>query len=213
MDYAQQQRNPAKHLVGITFVVVFHILLVYGLMNGLARKVVEVVKGPLETRLIEEVKKAPPPDTPPPPPPKLAPPPPPYIPPPEINVAVASQSAPGAITAIARTPPPAPVAPAPAAPPRPAVRTPPIIDAKHSCAEPQYPSASRRLEEEGTVVLRFLIDVDGRVVKSEVESSSGHARLDDAARQALGRCQFKPGTVDGKPEQSWASLKYTWKLQ
>ena len=217
LDYAQQQRNPAKHLAGIAFVVIFHVALVYGLMNGLARKVVEVVKGPLETRLIEEIKKAPPPDKPPPPPPKLAPPPPPFIPPPEVNVAAVQQANPGAITAIARTlPPPAPEpAPAPvvAAPPRPAVRVPPVIDAKRSCAEPEYPSASRRLEEEGTVVLRFLIDVDGRVVKSEIESSSGYARLDEAARNALGRCQFKPGTVDGKPEQSWASLKYTWKLQ
>jgi protein TonB len=194
LDYAQQQRNPAKHLAGIAFVVIFHVALIYGLMNGLARKVVEVVKGPLETRLIEEVKKAPP----------------------EVNVAVVQQGNPGAITAIARTPPPAPEpAPAPvvAAPPKPAVRLPPVIDAKRSCAEPEYPSASRRLEEEGTVVLRFLIDVDGRVVKSEIESSSSYARLDEAARNALGRCQFKPGTVDGKPEQSWASLKYTWKLQ
>lgn len=211
MDYAQQQRNPAKHLAGIAFVVVFHVLLVYGLMNGLARKVVEVVKGPLETRLIEDIKKAPPPDTPPPPPPKLAPPPPPYIPPPEINVAVAVTQNTGAITAIARTPPPV-AAPVVAAP-RAAVRTQPVVDAKRSCAEPEYPSASRRLEEEGTVLLRFLIDVDGKAVKSEIESSSGYARLDEAARQALGRCQFKPGTVDGKPEQSWASLKYTWKLQ
>jgi len=54
LDYAQQQRNPAKHLAGIAFVVIFHVALIYGLMNGLARKVVEVVKGPLETRLIEE---------------------------------------------------------------------------------------------------------------------------------------------------------------
>ena len=192
LDYAQQQRNPAKHLAGIAFVIIFHVALVYGLMNGLARKVVEVVKGPLETRLIEEIKKAQP-DKPPPPPPKLAPPPPPFIPPPEVNVAAVQQANPGAITAIARTlPPPAPE-PAPPvvqAAPRPAVRVPPVIDAKRSCAEP-----------------------DGRVVKSKVESSSGYARLDEAARNALGRCQFKPGTVDGKPEQSWASLKYTWKLQ
>jgi protein TonB len=216
MDYAQSQRNPAKHVAGIVFVVVFHVVLIYGLMNGLARKVVEVIKGPLETRLIEEAKKAPPPETPPPPPPKLAPPPPPFIPPPEINVAVQQQSA-GAITAIARTPPPAPVAAPVAAPPpapkAPPVRTQPVIDAKRSCAEPEYPSASRRLEEEGTVLLRFLIDVDGKVVQSEVQSTSGYPRLDEAARQALSRCQFKPGTLDGKPEQSWASMKYTWKLQ
>lgn len=43
------------------------------------------------------------------------------------------------------------------------------------------------------MVLRFLIDTDGRVVKSEVESSSGYARLDEAARNALGRCQFEAG--------------------
>lgn len=127
LDYAQQQRNPAKHLAGIAFVIIFHVALVYGLMNGLARKVVEVVKGPLETRLIEEIKKAQP-DKPPPPPPKLAPPPPPFIPPPEVNVAAVQQANPGAITAIARTlPPPAPE-PAPPvvqAAPRPAVRVPP----------------------------------------------------------------------------------------
>ena len=46
MDYAQQQRNPAKHMVGISFVIVFHVILVWALVNGLARKVVEVVKGP-----------------------------------------------------------------------------------------------------------------------------------------------------------------------
>src|SRR5579885_645008 len=86
MDYAAQQRNPGKHVAGIGFVLLLHILLVYGLVNGLARKVVDVVKGPLETKIIKEVKP-PPPDAPPPPPPKLAPPPPPFIPPPEVNIA------------------------------------------------------------------------------------------------------------------------------
>ena len=43
MDYAQQQRNPAKHVVGIAVVILLHIALVYALVNGLARKVVEVI--------------------------------------------------------------------------------------------------------------------------------------------------------------------------
>ena len=210
MDYAQSQRNPAKHVAGILFVITFHVLLIYGLMNGLARKAVEVIKGPLETRLIEEAKKALPPETPP-PPPKLAPPPPPFIPPPEVNIALLPQQSTGAITAIARTPTPTPAA-APVAKASP-VRTQPVIDAKRSCPEPEYPSASRRLEEEGTVTLRFLINIDGKVVQSEIQSTSGYQRLDEAARQALSRCQFKAGTVDGRPEQSWASLKYVWKLQ
>ena len=62
-------------------------------------------------------------------------------------------------------------------------------------------------------MLRFLIDTDGHVVDSKVQSSSGHEELDTAALEALSRCQFKPGTVDGKPQQSWANLRYVWKLQ
>jgi protein TonB len=55
--------------------------------------------------------------------------------------------------------------------------------------------------------------VDGKVLQAEIEKSSGFKRLDEAARTGLSRCQFKPATVDGKPEQGWASLKYTWRLE
>ena len=65
MDYAQYQRNPARHLPQITLVVALHILLGYALVTGLARKVVDVIKQPIETKIIEEMKK-PPPDAPPP---------------------------------------------------------------------------------------------------------------------------------------------------
>lgn len=207
MDFARQQRNPTKHLGGIAFVVVFHVALVYGLVNGLAHKIVEVIKKPYETKLIEEAKELPP-DKPPPPPPKLAPPPPPFVPPVEVNIAV---QAPVSNTITQVTNKVAPPPPAPVAKSAPVV-IPAVIDANRNCAKPEYPSASRRLEETGTVVVRFLIDVDGRVVDSKVESTSGYDRLDEAARNALGRCQFKPGSVDGKPEKTWASIKYIWKL-
>jgi protein TonB len=85
------------------------------------------------------------------------------------------------------------------------------VEAK-SCEPPSYPSASRRLNETGTVQLNFLIDAEGRVVESRVDTSSGAERLDEAARRALALCKFKPGTVDGKPEQSWHKMKYVWKL-
>jgi protein TonB len=218
MEFAEQQRNPTKHLVGIGFVILFHVFLVYALVTGLARKVVDVIKVPIETKIIQEVKPPPPPERPPPPPPKMAAPPPPFIPPPEIQIAQPPPQQP--VIASVQTAPPPPNAPPPVAgppaeaPPAAAqpVRVAAVIDAARSCTKPEYPAASRRLEETGTVTLRFLIDVDGKVVKSEVESSSGHPRLDDAARDALSRCQFKPGSVDGKPEQSWAKLKYAWKL-
>lgn len=69
------------------------------------------------------------------------------------------------------------------------------------------------MEEEGTVSLKFLIGVDGKVMQADIEKSSGFVRLDEAARNALSKCQFRPGTVDGKPEQSWANIKYTWRLE
>ncbi len=82
----------------------------------------------------------------------------------------------------------------------------------HFCNKPEYPPASRQFEETGAVVLNFLIDVDGRVIQSRIESSSGYERLDEAARRALSLCRFKPGTVDGRPQKSWHKLRYVWKL-
>jgi protein TonB len=67
MDFARQQRDPTRHVIGITFVVLMHALLVWALIAGLGRKVVEVIKKPLTATIIEEIKAPPPP---PPPPPK-----------------------------------------------------------------------------------------------------------------------------------------------
>jgi protein TonB len=82
-----------------------------------------------------------------------------------------------------------------------------------SCPRPAYPEISKRLEEEGTVVLRFLVAPDGKVLQADVEKSSGFKRLDDAARQGLANCTFEPATVDGKPVRSWATVPYTWRLE
>ena len=81
-----------------------------------------------------------------------------------------------------------------------------------SCEKPEYPSASKRLEEEGTVQLKFLVGEDGKVIESAIEKSSGFRRLDEAARQSLSKCTFKPGIKDGVAVESWASMKYTWRL-
>jgi len=209
MDFSQKQRDPRKRFIGLVVVIAIHIAAVWALVTGLARNIVEIVRAPLETRLIQEFKKTPPDSI---PPPRLAPLPPPFIPVPEVNIA----TLPTVVPTISVTPTPAAVpVPTPVTQhvAQQKVRTAAVVDAKRSCEEPQYPSASRRLEESGTVLLRFLIDIDGRVIDSKVDTSSGHERLDKAAKDALTRCTFKPGTVDGKPEQSWANIKYTWRLQ
>ncbi len=217
IDYASRQRTPRKHVIGIAVVVVLHGLLFWAINSGLARKFVKVIKGPVEAVLLEETKPDIPPPPPPPPPPKNLPPPPPaYVPP--VEVAVSAPTPVNAIAAVSNTPQPVappsplPVQTAPPAPPAPPVVTAAVISAS-SCEKPDYPSASKRLEEEGTVQLKFLVGVDGKVLESAIEKSSGFRRLDEAARAGLAKCQFKPGTVDGKPQQSWASMKYTWRLE
>jgi protein TonB len=216
MSYAEPH-DSGKRLTGLVIVVVFHVILGYALVEGLARRIIEVVRQPLETKIVEEVKP-PPPDKPPPPPPKLAIPPPPYIPPPEVNVQ-ASVTAPTitAVTAVKPLepvpPPAAPVAPpAPVEKPRPPVKVAAVVDAR-ACEKPPYPAAALRANETGVVQLNFLIDVDGSVLESNVARSSGSRRLDEAARQGLSLCKFKPGTTDGKPEKSWARIEYQWKIE
>ena len=87
-----------------------------------------------------------------------------------------------------------------------------VISASN-CERPAYPSASKRLTEEGTVQLKFLVGVDGKVIESAIEQSSGFRRLDEAAREGLSKCTFKPSIKDGIALQSWASMKFTWKLE
>jgi protein TonB len=210
MSYAQP-RSSTRRLTGVVITVALHIVLVYALIHGLARKIVEIVAPPLETKIIEEIKP-PQPEKPPPPPPKLAAPPPPFIPPPEINIQQPPPQAP-TITATPTPPPPAPVAiaPTPPAPVAPS-RTPPVVLAA-SCEKPEYPSASRRANETGTVQLSFLIDVNGKVIESKVDGSSGFRRLDEAARAGLELCKFRPATVNGQPTRAWARIEYVWRLE
>lgn len=217
MSYIEPH-DTGRRYTGIGIVIVLHIVWAYAFLTGLARKIVEVVQAPLETRIIEEVKPPPPDKPPPPPPPKLAAPPPPFIPPPEIKIEIPVPPQ-NTITAVSTVKPvveapvprivppvPAPVAPAPPA------RTAPVVDSRN-CEKPDYPSASLRAQESGLVVLQFLIGTDGTAIESKIERSSGYRRLDEAARRALALCKFKPGTENGIPVQSWARIEYNWKLE
>ncbi|MBI5255028.1 MAG: energy transducer TonB [Burkholderiales bacterium] len=61
----------------------------------------------------------------------------------------------------------------------------------------EVPMASRRLGESGTVLLRVLIDVNGLPRQVTLHKSSGHARLDEQALQAMRGARFKPYTENG----------------
>ena len=179
MNYAEQQRNPGRHAVGITVVVLLHVLIVYALVTGLARTVVEVVKGPIDVKVIEEiVKKPPPPPEVLPPPPKVAAPPPPFIPPPEVNIAPPPTPAP-AITAVTQEAPPAPHAPAiqkvPDTPaPAPAVRSARVVCPNYLqvMSSISYPREALKDGVEGEVVIEFTVTASGQVKDTVIKSSS-----------------------------------------
>jgi len=78
---------------------------------------------------------------------------------------------------------------------------------------PKYPPESRRRGEEGMVVLRVLIDEAGRADRVEIEQSSGHYRLDEAARVAVERALFRPYVENGIARAVLATIpiEFTWK--
>lgn len=64
-------------------------------------------------------------------------------------------------------------------------------------AKPVYPFVARRRGIEGRVVLRVRVHPDGTAGRIEVARSSGHRRLDDAARDAVMRWRFIPAARQG----------------
>lgn len=196
MNFGQRQRDPTKHFVGIAAVILFHGFVIYALMTGLAKKVIEVVRAPIETKVIEEVKKPPPPpEVVLPPPPKLEAPPPPFIPPPEVQIATPPPPQP-TITAVTPTPPPAPVAIAPtppvaAAPAPPAPAAPAPISAGVVCPSYQervkeagYPrDANRAGLTRGDALIEFTVGPGGEVKSTKVISASHPIFGRYAARQ------------------------------
>lgn len=179
MDYSQPQQG-SRRLLGFGIVVLLHVVIAWALAAGLARKVVEVVKGPIEVKVIEEVvKKPPPPPEVLPPPPKMAAPPPPFIPPPEINIAPPPVPAP-TITAVTPEAPPAPQAPViakpveTAPPPQPAIRSAAVAcpNWREVTSSIAYPREAALEGIEGSVVIEFTVTADGRIRDAVIRSSS-----------------------------------------
>ena len=69
--------------------------------------------------------------------------------------------------------------------------------------KPAYPSMSRRMGEQGKVVLRVLIDAQGVPQQVELKQSSGYERLDQQALETVQRWRFVPGKRNGVPEAMW----------
>ncbi len=79
---------------------------------------------------------------------------------------------------------------------------------------PAYPAAALRAGQQGTVVLKVLVDVDGSPLRVDIERSSGHRSLDLAARiQVLRQWKFQPATDGGRAVQAVGLVPVDFSLQ
>ena len=67
---------------------------------------------------------------------------------------------------------------------------------------PLYPPAAQRARESGTVLLRVVVDTQGRPAEVTVARSSGYRRLDEAAMRAVREARFRPYIEDGQPREA-----------
>jgi len=204
---AKRPSLPTIGLIALAHVAALYALTTFDVIS---------LKKKTEPTVIEMVIDAPPPAeiVPPTAPPPRDTPPPPDQPTPLI-VSTAQTAAPLPI-AVA-PPPPVPVAPVQVAPPGPpappAPIIPPDVDASTmSNPAPVYPMESRRRHEQGTVRLRVVITVEGRVKEISVARSSGFDRLDKAALDAVRRWKFRPGTQAGIPVEAVGTLAIPFSL-
>ena len=222
----------------VTSVVLFHVAALWALHAGLLQRVVEVVvpvmaisqaepPPPPPPKPPEPVKPPEPPKTPPPPKPLqpvLTPPPTPQPPtpatpePPAVLAAPTAAPTAPAVPAAPPAPPPPPAPPAPAPAP-PAPPPPAKVELPSSKADylhnppPDYPRMSKRLGEQGKVVVKVLIGEDGRAQKVELLTTSGFERLDKSAMEAAMRWRYVPGKRGGVAEAMWYQVPIQFTLE
>jgi protein TonB len=194
-------------------IILLHLGFYWALTSGLAQAGLEIVQD------IVAVDLPPPPPKPedvkePPPPPPIDRPPP-TVPPPLIDLGPDTGPS-SAISNVVMSNTPTAARPIAAPPPRPVDVTPPRLDLRRlgDRARPNYPSASRRLGEEGVVMLLVRVGTDGRVSDCQVDQSSGFPRLDEAAKEHVAKYyRFSPATSGGQPIEGTVRIPIRFKLE
>ena len=96
--------------------------------------------------------------------------------------------------------------------------TPALTQARYDAAylnnpHPAYPMVSRRMREEGQVMLRVLVSAEGLPSRIELRTSSGSSRLDRAAQDAVARWRFVPARRGSAAVEAWVLVPIVFKLQ
>jgi protein TonB len=212
-------------------VVLFHVAALWALQSGLLSRAVEIV---VPVQILSELVTPPAPKVEPPPAPPAPKPPEPLskpparkvervVPPAPRPVAIPeTRPAPDAPTGVVAPQRPAPPIAAPVAPePAPSGQAPaqakvelPSSDASYlRNPAPVYPPLSKRLGEQGKVVVRVLIGADGTPQKAELKRSSGYDRLDQSAVEYVMNCRYVPGKVGGVPQSMWYEAPVSFVLE
>ena len=200
----QTSVKPKRSRSVVIVVVGIHIFFIWALALGLAGTAVEQFQN-IDAALIEDAVQD---DAPPPPPPDFVPPPP-VIAPPEITIDLTT--APVVETTITQVVTEVPVEAPPPPPPPP---TPARPTTSHAVTERDYPPISIRLQEQGTVQIRYLVTVSGEVGDVEILESSGSDRLDQAAiNMVQRRWKFEPATLNGVPVAVWQQAVVIFRLR
>jgi protein TonB len=112
-------------------------------------------------------------------------------------------------------PAPAVAAPAPAGPPAPpAPITAPSFNAAYlNNPAPQYPALSRRMGEEGKVLLRVLVNERGLPDQVQLRATSGHPRLDEAALTTVRQWKFVPARRGETTVSAWVIVPIAFSLR
>lgn len=109
--------------------------------------------------------------------------------------------------------------PAPPAPPAPAASatestSPARFDADYlNNPPPPYPPLSKRMGEDGRIVLRVLVTPQGTAESLEIKTSSGSSRLDGAAVNTVRNWRFIPARRGDTAIQSWVLVPIVFKLE
>lgn len=90
----------------------------------------------------------------------------------------------------------------------------PLSDAAYlQNPRPPYPFMSKRLGEQGRVVVRVLIGLDGTAQKADIKQSSGFDRLDQSALATVLRWRYLPGKRAGVAEAMWFNVPIDFILE
>lgn len=90
----------------------------------------------------------------------------------------------------------------------------PITHARHlHNPPPPYPKQSRRLGEQGRVVLAVEIDINGEASQTKISISSGYSRLDRAALETVLKWRFIAGKNNGRPQKMWVHIPINFILE